>query len=149
MSIAGKPHEEGKAMKLTVYFEGEFWVGVVEDAEGGKLRAARHVFGAEPKDAEVLEFVRSGMLPCLSRVKASIDAPERVRKRINPKRLARMADAELKRPGASELAKEALMLELQHRKRERRILTREEKEADKERKRELARQKAKAKHRGR
>ncbi|WP_019534622.1 YjdF family protein [Paenibacillus ginsengihumi] len=136
-------------MKLSVYFEGEFWVGVVEDVTDGKLRAARHVFGAEPKDAEVLEFVLSGMLPLLSRVSQGVAAAEAKRKRINPKRLARLAEAEIRRPGASELAKAALMLELQHRGAHRRILTREQKEADKERKREIARQKAKAKHRGR
>lgn len=87
-------------------------------------------------------------MPLLSRVTHSVATAERERKRINPKRLSRMAEAELKRSSASDLAKEALMKELLHQKRERRILTRDEKEAIQERKREFAREKAKAKHRG-
>ena len=39
--------------RTTVYFEDPFWVAVCEVSEGGKLRAARVVFGAEPKDYEV------------------------------------------------------------------------------------------------
>lgn len=42
---------------LTVFHDGQFWVGVVEHIEGKKLGAARIVFGAEPSDEEVLRFV--------------------------------------------------------------------------------------------
>lgn len=30
-------------MKLTVYYDGQFWVGVVEVVNNGKLRAFRHL----------------------------------------------------------------------------------------------------------
>lgn len=43
--------------KLTVCFEDPFWVGIVETEDGGRYRAARHVFGAEPSMPEVLRFV--------------------------------------------------------------------------------------------
>lgn len=42
--------------RTTVYFEDPFWVAVCEVSEGGKLRAARVVFGAEPKDYEVYGY---------------------------------------------------------------------------------------------
>ena len=42
---------------LTVFFEEPFWVGVFERSEKGKLSAAKVIFGAEPKDREVFEFV--------------------------------------------------------------------------------------------
>lgn len=42
---------------LTVYFDGQFWVGVAERVEAGSLRASRVVFGAEPSNQEVYEFV--------------------------------------------------------------------------------------------
>lgn len=32
-------------MKLTVYYDGQFWVGVIEVVNDGKLRAIRHLFG--------------------------------------------------------------------------------------------------------
>ncbi len=42
---------------FTVYFEGPFWVGLLESEEAGKLVVARHVFGAEPSNAELLAFM--------------------------------------------------------------------------------------------
>ena len=42
---------------LTVYFEEPFWVGVFEVIENRKISAARVVFGAEPKDYELFEYV--------------------------------------------------------------------------------------------
>ncbi len=39
-------------MKLTVYHDGQFWVGVVEEVVNGKLKAGRYLFGSEPKDQE-------------------------------------------------------------------------------------------------
>ena len=43
--------------KLTVFFEDPFWVGIFERIESGKLSVCRVVFGSEPKDYEVWEFV--------------------------------------------------------------------------------------------
>ena len=44
---------------LTVYHDGQFWVGLAEHVEGGRYGAARIVFGAEPSDEEILRFVAS------------------------------------------------------------------------------------------
>ena len=49
-------------MYLTVYFDGQFWIGLVECADADRLQVARHIFGAEPSDNEVLEFVLSDLL---------------------------------------------------------------------------------------
>ena len=45
-------------LTLTVYFEDPFWVGVFERVEDDQLSVCRHVFGAEPTNAEVLAFVQ-------------------------------------------------------------------------------------------
>ena len=42
---------------LTVYHDGQFWVGLAEHVEGGRYGVARIVFGAEPSDEEILRFV--------------------------------------------------------------------------------------------
>lgn len=88
-------------MKLAVYFDGQFWVGVVEEEIHQSLRVARHIFGAEPKDTEVLAFVNRhlpGLLdlstedlvqPSAGRIATSVVA------KINPKRRARQAAAEV------------------------------------------------------
>ena len=44
---------------LTVYHDGQFWVGLAEHVEDGGYGAARIVFGAEPSDEEILRFVVS------------------------------------------------------------------------------------------
>src|SRR5690349_17051646 len=42
---------------MTVYFDDPFWVGVLELLDGDEVRATRHVFGAEPTDAELYQFL--------------------------------------------------------------------------------------------
>ena len=42
---------------LTVYQDGQFWVGLAEHVEDSRYGAARIVFGAEPSDEEILRFV--------------------------------------------------------------------------------------------
>lgn len=44
-------------LTLTVYFEDPYWVGVWERVSGGQLRVCRVVFGAEPTDAQILQWV--------------------------------------------------------------------------------------------
>lgn len=136
-------------MKLTVFFEGPFWIGVVENTEHGRLKACRHVFGSEPKDIEVLKFVDSLMMPLIERVtQGSEDAQEPLR-RINPKRLARRAAMEMKQHGISTQSQEALRLDYESRKKERVCRSREEREALQEKKRSIRIHKRKEKHRGR
>ena len=43
---------------MTVYFEEPFWVGVFERIEDGKLSVAKVIFGAEPKDYEVQQYIQ-------------------------------------------------------------------------------------------
>ena len=44
--------------KLTVLFENPFWIGVFERREGRNLSVAKVIFGAEPKEYHVYEFVQ-------------------------------------------------------------------------------------------
>ena len=72
-----------KVGKLTVYFDNPFWVGVFERIEDGKLSVCKVIFGAEPKDHEVLEFV----LKHYSQLKFSSPVDVKVKKEAkNPKR---------------------------------------------------------------
>ena len=45
---------------LTVFFDGQFYVGLLERRNRGEMNAARVVFGAEPGDAELLDWIISG-----------------------------------------------------------------------------------------
>ncbi|MBP2666451.1 MAG: hypothetical protein H6Q76_1431 [Firmicutes bacterium] len=94
-------------MKLTVFYDGQFWVGVFEEIIGEKLKAVRYVFGSEPYDYNVMNFVNQRMLSYISRAGNSIDAKIPVRP-SNPKRLARETAKEVKRVGVSTFAQEAI-----------------------------------------
>ncbi|MBP2652190.1 MAG: hypothetical protein H6Q74_3015 [Firmicutes bacterium] len=54
-------------MKLTVFYDGQFWVGVLEEVIDEKLKAVRYVFGSEPYDWDVMNFVNQRMLSWISR----------------------------------------------------------------------------------
>ena len=91
---------------LTVYHNGQFWVGLAERVEGGRYGAARIVFGAEPSDEEILRFAvgKWEKLSFFGGEPTEASKPAR-----NPKRRAREAAKALKRPAMSTKAQQALM----------------------------------------
>ncbi|MDE6504461.1 MAG: YjdF family protein [Clostridia bacterium] len=50
--------EEASAT-LTIYFDGQFYIGLFERIEKNKLSVCKYIFGAEPKDYEVYELILS------------------------------------------------------------------------------------------
>lgn len=82
--------------KLTVYFEGPFWVGVFERVDHNKLSVCKVTFGAEPKDYEIWEFI----LKQYYDLKFS-PAVETAIKQVadNPKRRSRNARKQVKNTG--------------------------------------------------
>ncbi|MNS35681.1 hypothetical protein D3C72_678420 [compost metagenome] len=136
-------------MKLTVYYEGPYWVGVVQDEAEGRVRAGRFVFGSEPADAEVLEFISEHLAALMESMTAEVEGKRMPTRRVNPKRLQRLAAEESRSHGAGTYADQAIKLQMEQRKQLRRGIGKAQREELKERKREIARQKAKDKHRGR
>ncbi|MDQ0417614.1 thiol:disulfide interchange protein [Croceifilum oryzae] len=134
-------------MKLKVFHDGQFWIGVVEEVVDDQLRAGKVMFGTEPKDTEILEFVNNEMLVFMEKRKFQLEMKVK-EKKINPKRLSRQVSREMQTEGVSAYTHQALQLELQAHKKERKNLTKEAKEALAEKKWELKKNKRKAKHRG-
>lgn len=100
---------------LTVYHDGQFWVGLAEHVEGGRYDVARIVFGAEPSDEEILRFVVNKW------AKLSFfghDPTEASKSAKNPKRRAREAAKALKRPAVSTKAQQAIAAQREAMKRE-------------------------------
>ena len=131
--------------KLTVYFEEPFWVGVFERIEDGKLSVAKVTFGAEPKDYEVQEYIRK----YYSSLKFSpaVDTVVKDIKR-NPKRMQREAKKQMQETGIGTKSQQALKLQQEQNKQERKVRSREKKDADELRMFELKQQKKREKHRG-
>ena len=100
---------------LTVYHDGQFWVGLAEHVEDGGYGVARIVFGVEPSDEEILRFVVSEWekLPFFGD-----DPTEASKLAKNPKRRAREAAKALKRPAVSTKAQQALAAQREAMKRE-------------------------------
>lgn len=131
---------------LTVFFEGPFWVGIFERVEDGKLSACRAVFGNEPKDYEVWNFI----LKNYDSLKFSPAVDVAVKdSRANPKRMQREAGRQTMEAGIGTKSQQALQLQREAVKTERRQTGREQKEAKKQRLFELKQQKRRKKHRGR
>ena len=45
-------------MEFTIYFEKPFWIGLCIYYTDSGIKAAKHVFGNEPSNGEILEFYR-------------------------------------------------------------------------------------------
>ena len=43
--------------KLTVFFENPFWVGIFENFENDNLSVCKVIFGSEPKEYEIYNFI--------------------------------------------------------------------------------------------
>jgi hypothetical protein len=142
---------------FTIYFEDPFWVGVLESEDFDTLTVARHVFGSEPSNAELLQFMlyRFSSMPrqtaAISRTEARLGEKARAGAsaavHTNPKRALREARREVARPPSTK-AQAALSAALEDGKVEQRTLSREESLALDARRFELRSEKRKKKRAG-
>ena len=130
---------------LTVFHDGQFWVGLAERVEDGRYGGARIVFGAEPSDEEILQFVRSKWekLSFFGDEPAEAGKPAR-----NPKRRAREAAKALKQPAMSTRAQQALANQRETMKRESAHARSQHRADEAEARFEQRKLKRKQKHRG-
>lgn len=126
---------------LTVWFEDPFWVGVYQREEAGRLTACRHVFGAQPRDQEVYQW----LLREWQHLAFSPDVPAGNRNRERPKR---RREAQAPPAGTGTKAQHALQLQREHSKTQRRERRRQRDTAEEARKFLLRQQKKKEKRRG-
>lgn len=131
--------------KLTVCFEEPFWVGVFERIEGDNLSVAKVTFGAEPKDYEVYEFVLKHYYSL--RFSPAVTTAVKVVGK-NPKRMQRDVKKQLQKNGIGTKSQQALKLQQEQNKQERKVKSREQKMAETQRLFELKQQKKRAKHKG-
>lgn len=134
------------SIKLTVYFEEPFWVGVWERESAESYSVCKLVFGPEPRNHQIMELAQN-----LHRLQFSepIAAEGRPRpEKVNPKRMQRSISRDLSRQGVSTKAQEALQKQYESLKQERKELSKAAREEAEQRKYELKQTKKKEKHRG-
>ena len=132
---------------LTILFENPFWIGLYERIDSDRYEVCKITFGAEPKDYEVYEYLLSNWHKL--KFSPSIRAEMFTERRINPKRMQREINSQLQDKGIGTKAQQALKLQYEQGKIERKVKSREQKEAEKDRQFALRQEKKKAKHRGR
>ncbi len=132
--------------KVTVYFETQFWVGVFERIEDGNIETCKIVFGPEPKSCEIYEFISKNYNNLRFSRPISIDT--KAEKKINPKRLQREIRRATQEQGISTKAQQAIKIEHESRKVERKKLSKEKIELKKKIDFEKKQQKKKQKKKG-
>jgi Protein of unknown function (DUF2992) len=136
-------------IKATIFFDKRFWVGTFERTDKEGYAVARHIFGAEPSDSEVHEFVLNHYheLKFGEAKKINIQI-----QRMNPKRVQREVRREMEKiketTRPSTLAQDYMREEIEKKKKEKKTISSAEKQARKENQFALRQEKRKEKHRG-
>lgn len=132
-------------IKLTIFFEESFWVGVCERILNDSLEVSKITFRQEPKDYEVYNYILSNFYNLkFSNPIKSIN----VNKKINPKRMQRLVSSQLN-SSISTKSQQALKMQHEQNKLEKKSLNKQKKEERKQKQFELKQEKKKRKHRGR
>lgn len=132
---------------FTVFFEEPFWVGLYERVTNDKLEVCKVTFGAEPKDYEVYQFLltHTYSLRFSTPIDNDVKKPTIIK---NPKRLKRTIEKQLSNCGIGTKSQQALQKQHEANKIVAKQKTREQIEAEKQRKFELRQKKKREKHKG-
>ncbi len=136
-------------IKATIFFDKRYWVGTFERTDKDGYAIARHIFGAEPSDPEVYEFVLNHYQDL------KFGEPKEFTleiKRMNPKRVQKEVRREMERiketTRPSTFAQDYMREELEKKKLEKKRQSSAEKQARQETQFILKQQKKKEKQRG-
>lgn len=133
-------------VRLTVYFEDPFWIGVFERVENGGLSACKVTFGAEPRDSEVFAFVQRYYYKL--KFSSAVEAEKEIEHK-NPKRILREARQQTAATGIGTKSQQALKKQYEESKIAHKKESKEHRDAEKEQKFLLRQKKKKEKHKGR
>ena len=134
------------ASSLTILFEAPFWIGLYERESNGRYEVCIITFGAEPKDYEVYDFLLKNWSSL--KFSPSVEMAATVEKHVNPKRMKRIIAKQLDHAEIGTKAQQALKIQQEQGKIERKTRSREQREEEKQRQFELREEKRKEKHRG-
>ncbi|UVJ26425.1 YjdF family protein [Staphylococcus aureus] len=132
-------------MELSIFYNGQFFVALVEYKMGNKSKFIQYTFGNEPDDIEVLDFIHHQLMKMIDDVQ-TIVYTKNISRKVNPKRLQRQIAKEQKKPKYSTQAQIAIKKELELKKKQKRKNYKEKRDAFQ--KREIKKVKAKEKHKG-
>ena len=120
-------------------------MGVFERIENGKLSVAKVTFGAEPKDDKVLELIYRNYYHL--QFSPAVETVVKDTKK-NPKREQRDAKTQTLETGIGTKSQQALKLQQEQNKQERKVRSREQRDAESQRLFELKQMKKREKQKG-
>jgi len=136
-------------IQATIFFDKRYWVGTFERTDKEGYAVARHIFGSEPTDPEVYEFVLTHYL------ELKFGKPTEFTlkiKRMNPKRVQRAVHREMERiketTKPSTFAQDYMREELEKKKLQKKQQSSAEKQARKDEQFAIRQKKKKEKQRG-
>lgn len=136
-------------VKATIFYDKRFWVGTFERTDKEGYAVAKHIFGAEPSDVEVQEFVLHHYheLKFGNAKNITIEI-----QRMNPKRVQREVRREMEKfkesSRPSTIAQDYMREELEKNKKVKKAVSSAEKKAHTEEQFAIKQAKKKEKHRG-
>lgn len=137
-------------IKATIFLDKRFWVGTFERTDKEGYAVARHIFGAEPSDPEVHEFILNHYHELKFGEAKNITIQIQ---RMNPKRVQREVRREMARmketSKPSTLAQDYMREEIEKKKKVKKSINSAEKQARKDEQFSIKQEKRKEKHRGR
>ena len=136
-------------IKATILFEKRFWVGIFERTDKDGYSVARHIFGGEPSDPEIYEFVLAHFIELKFGRAKEIHVQIH---RMNPKRVQREVRREMERmkdtSQPSTFAQDYMREELEKKKIEKKKVSSAQKQSRKDDQFALKQQKRKEKQKG-
>ncbi len=136
-------------VKATIFFERRFWIGIFERTDKEGYAVARHIFGGEPADPEVHEFILNHWHELKFGETKEITIQIQ---RMNRKRVQREVRREMEKmretAQPSTFAQDYMREEIEKKKKERKSVSSDEKQARKDEQFALKQDKKKEKHRG-
>jgi len=133
-------------IKLTVFFEEPFWVGIFERYYSGEYAVLKVVFGSEPTNNEIYHYILSKYNTL--DFSEPIARPSEMRTEVSPKRLQRKIKKEVAGASVGTKAQEAIKLQAKSSKHQRQIFNKEAKQDQEILKFQKRQEKKKKKHRG-
>ncbi len=135
-------------ISFTVFFEDPFWVGLFESTDDGTVKYARVVFGKEPTDAELYDYLKKNYDKL--QFSEAVPVTRELKPVTNPKRRQREAGREIHRTSGTKRSWEAAkLLEQQGKKKQKQTGKKALKEEKDSYKYAVKQEKRKEKHRGR
>lgn len=133
---------------LTVFFEPPYWIGVIEKIENDKLSVNKVTFESEPKDYLLYDFYNKNQYSLKFSRPMNIEK-RAIKKKINPKRMHREINKSLKSRGVSTKSQEAMRLERERDKSQKKYDRSKENREESQKKYLMKKEKKKQKKKGR